>query len=136
MPGKSSKSNKTDAVMRLLTGKKTASNPILDSDFKEKKITSRKKSAREGGTEIDIAGELITEFLPKVLERFRCCRCPVCYAEAMSDALDRAPTMVIKINGKDDLRQAEDLKRKSRREILTILIRIAIKRRKLEKHDI
>lgn len=136
MAGRSSKSNKTDAVMRLLTGKKTAANPILDSEFKEKKITSRKKSARDGGTEIDIAGELVSEFLPKVLERFNCCRCPVCYAEAMSDALERSPTMTIKINSKDDLRQAEDIKRKSRREILTILIRIAIKRRRLEKHDL
>ena len=134
MAAKSSKTNKTDAVMRLLTGKKTAANPILDSEFKEKKITSRKKSAREGGTEIDIAGELVTEFLPKVLERFRCCRCPVCYADAMSEALEKSPVMVIRVNGKEDLKRAEDLKFKSRREILRVLIRIAIKRRRMEKH--
>ena len=134
MAARSSKTNKTDAVMRLLTGKKTAANPILDSEFKEKKITSRKKSAREGGTEIDIAGELVTEFLPKVLERFRCCRCPVCYADAMSEALEKSPVMTIKINGKEDLKRAEDLKFKSRREILRVLIRIAIKRRRMEKH--
>lgn len=134
MAAKYSKSNKTDAVMRLLTGKKTAANPILDSDFKEKKITVRKKSAREGGTEIDIAGELVTEFLPKVLDRFRCCRCPVCYADAMSEALEKSPVMTIKINGKEDLKRADDLKHKSRRDILRVLIRIAIKRRNLEKH--
>ena len=136
MSGKSSKSNKTDAVMRLLTGKKTASNPILDSDFKVEKITSRKRSDSYGGTEIDIAGELISELLPKVLKRFNCCRCPVCYAEAMSDALERAPTVKIRVKNKDDLKQAEALKFKSRREVLTILIRLAIRRRRLKRHDI
>ena len=134
MSGKSSKSNKTDAVMRLLTKKKTAGNPILDSNFKEKKITVRKTSAREGGTEIDIAGELITELLPRVLDRFRCCRCPVCYADAMSEALEKSPVMTIKINSKDDLKRADDLKHKSRRDILRVLIRIAIKRRSMDKH--
>lgn len=134
MSGKSSKSNKTDAVMRLLTKKKTTANPILDSNFKEKKITVRKTSAREGGTEIDIAGELITELLPRVLDRFRCCRCPVCYADAMSEALEKSPVMTIKINSKDDLKRADDLKHKSRRDILRVLIRIAIKRRSMDKH--
>ena len=134
MPGKFSKSNKTDAVMRLLTKNKTAANPILDSDFKEKKITVRKKSAREGGTEIDVAGELITEYLPKVLDRFRCCRCPVCYAEALSEALENAPVITIKVNGKEDLKRADDLKHKSRRDVLRVLIRLAIKRRNFEKH--
>ena len=134
MSGKFSKSNKTDAVMRLLTGKKTAANPILDSNFKEKKITVRKKSAREGGTQIDIAGELITELLPRVLDRFRCCKCPVCYADAMSEALEKSPVMTININSKDDLKRADDLKHKSRRDILRVLIRIAIKRRGMDKH--
>lgn len=135
MSGKSSKSNKTDAVMRLLTGKKTAANPILDSDFKVEKITSRERSDNSGGTEIDIAGELVTELLPRVMNRFNCCKCPVCYAEAMSDTLEKVPTMKIKINGKDDLKRAEALKIQSRREILAVLIRIAIKRRSLKKHE-
>ncbi|MDE6600247.1 MAG: hypothetical protein K2K34_09240, partial [Oscillospiraceae bacterium] len=44
---KGGKSNKTEAVMRLLTGgKKTAPNPILDSSFKVERITS--KSVRKG----------------------------------------------------------------------------------------
>ncbi len=134
MSGKST--NKTDAVMRLLTGKKTSvkKNPILDSGFKEENITSR-TPPKNDGTEIDIAGELVSEFLPQVLERFNCCKCPVCYAEAMSDALAKAPTLKIRINNKDDLRQAEAIKAKSRREILTILIRLAIKRRRLKKHE-
>lgn len=120
--------------MRLLTKNKTAANPILDSDFKEKKITVRKKSAREGGTEIDVAGELVTEYLPKVLDRFRCCRCPVCYAEALSEALENSPVITIKVNGKEDLKRADDLKHKSRRDVLRVLIRLAIKRRNFEKH--
>lgn len=132
-----SKTNKTDAVMRLLTGKKTtAVNPILDSEFKVEKITSRKQQKnRMSGTEIDISGELISELLPKVLTRFRCCKCAVCYAEAMTEAMEKAPTLKVRINGKEDVKQADKLKMQSRKEVLLILIRLAIRRKKLPRHD-
>lgn len=134
---KSAKSNKTEAVMRLLTGgKKTAPNPILDSSFKVERITS--KSIRNGanGAEIDITGELVTELLPQVLERFNCCRCAVCYAEAMAEAIDAVPTLKIRINGKDDLRRADRMKMQSRREVLCTLIRLAIQRRRFPRHNV
>ena len=130
------KSNKTEAVMRLLTGgKKTAPNPILDSSFKVERITS--KSIRKGanGAEIDITGELVTELLPQVLERFNCCRCAVCYAEAMAEAVDAVPTLKIRINGKDDLRRADRMKMQSRRDVLCTLIRLAIQRRRFPRHN-
>lgn len=133
---RNAKSNKTDAVMRLLTGsKKTAPNPILDSSFKVARITS--KSVRKGanGAEIDITGELVTELLPQVLERFNCCRCAVCYAEAMADAVDAVPTLKIRVNGKDDLRRADRMKMQSRREVLCTLIRLAIQRRRFPRHN-
>lgn len=134
---KNTKSNKTEAVMRLLTGgKKTAPNPILDSSFKVERITS--KSIRKGanGAEIDITGELVTELLPQVLERFNCCRCAVCYAEAMAEAIDAVPTLKIRINGKDDLRRADRMKMQSRREVLCTLIRLAIQRRRFPRHNV
>ena len=134
---KSAKSNKTEAVMRLLTGgKKTAPNPILDSSFKVERITS--KSIRKGanGAEIDITGELVTELLPQVLERFNCCRCAVCYAEAIAEAIDAVPTLKIRINGKDDLRRADRMKMQSRREVLCTLIRLAIQRRRFPRHNV
>lgn len=134
---KNAKSNKTEAVMRLLTGgKKTAPNPILDSSFKVERITS--KSIRKGanGAEIDITGELVTELLPQVLERFNCCRCAVCYAEAMAEAIDAVPTLKIRINGKDDLRRADRMKMQSRREVLCTLIRLAIQRRRFPRHNV
>lgn len=133
---KNAKSNKTEAVMRLLTGgRKTAPNPILDSSFKVERITS--KSVRKGanGAEIDITGELVTELLPQVLERFNCCRCAVCYAEAMAEAIDAVPTLKIRINGKDDLRRADRMKMQSRREVLCTLIRLAIQRRRFPRHN-
>ena len=123
--------------MRLLTGgKKTAPNPILDSSFKVERITS--KSIRKGanGAEIDITGELVTELLPQVLERFNCCRCAVCYAEAMAEAIDAVPTLKIRINGKDDLRRADRMKMQSRREVLCTLIRLAIQRRRFPRHNV
>lgn len=134
---KNPKSNKTEAVMRLLTGsRKTAPNPILDSSFKVERITS--KSVRKGanGAEIDITGELVTELLPQVLERFNCCRCAVCYAEAMAEAIDAVPTLKIRINSKDDLRRADRMKMQSRREVLCTLIRLAIQRRRFPRHNV
>ena len=130
------RTNKTDAVLRLLTGKKPASNPILDSEFKVEKITSRKTDKkRTMGAEIDIAGELVSELLPKVLGRFRCCKCAVCYAEAMTEALEKAPTLKVRINGREDVKRADKMKQQSRKEILLILIRMAIQRKKLPRHD-
>lgn len=123
--------------MRLLTGKKPASNPILDSDFKVEKITSRKiEKKRVPGTEIDIAGELVSELLPKVLGRFGCCRCAACYADAMAEALKKAPTMKVRIVSKEDVRRADKMKQQSRKEVLLILIRMAIQRKRLPRHDI
>lgn len=131
---KAAKTNKTDAVMRLLTGKKTASNPILDSSFKVEKITS-KNPKNANGAEIDITGELVSELLPRVLERFNCCQCALCYADAMSEALDKVPTLKIKINDKEDLKRADKMKKDSRRDVLMTLIRLAVIRRRFAKHE-
>lgn len=135
MAARSAKSNKTDAVMRLLTGKKTAANPILDSEFKVEKITLKRQNLSKG-TEIDITGELISELLPRVLTRFQCCKCGVCYAEAMTEALEVTPTLKVRIKGKDDIKRAEKMKQQSRREVLFALIRLALRRKKLPRHDI
>lgn len=136
MAGSTAKNtNKTEAVMRLLTGKKkTAPNPILDSSFKVQRITSKSVKKGSHGAEIDIAGELVTELLPQVLDRFNCCMCAVCYAEAMSDAIEAVPTLKIRINGKEDLKRADKMKMQSRRDVLGILIRLAIKRRRFQAH--
>ena len=133
---KTAKTNKTDAVMRLLTGKRVASNPILDSSFKEEKITQKKAAPmRANGAEIDITGELVTELMPQVLRRFSCCSCPLCYADAVSEAGDRVPTLNVKINGKEDLKRADKMKRQNRKEVLMMLISLAVERRRLPKHN-
>lgn len=141
------KSNKTDAIMRLITGE-SAVNPILDNDFKEDVIASRqsvpgraKKNAeieqfRKNSVVIDVAAELVSEFLPVALKRFNCCQCPICFAEAMADALDAVPERKIKVRDNTDLKKADQLKKKSKHEILTILVRIAIIRRGFPIHSI
>lgn len=135
MGARTVKSNKTDAVMRLLTGKKSAANPILDNGFKQQKITSRSTRAASEGTEIDITGELVAELLPRVMNRFRCCKCGACYAEAMTEALDTAPTLRVRIKTKDDVKRAEKMKLQSRREVLSVLIRLALKRKNMPIHS-
>ncbi len=131
---KTAKTNKTDAVMRLLTGKKVASNPILDSSFKEERITQKAAPRRANGAEINITGELVTELMPKVLERFNCCTCPLCYADAVAEAGERVPTLKVKINGKEDLKRADKMKKQNRKEVMMMLVSMAVERRKLPKH--
>lgn len=171
MAVKTAKSNKTEAVMRLLTGKKTVANPVLnnnpiENEFEQEKDFSVKSSVSESisdaqenasaevktelmhddkpavqqipslnSTVMDITGELVTELLPNVLERFNCCQCVMCYAEAMSTALERVPPLKIKINGKEDVERAEKMKQQGQGEVMSILIRLAIERRKLPKHE-
>lgn len=135
MGAKTVRTNKTDAVMRMLTGRKSAANPILDNGFKQQKITSRSTRAASEGTEIDITGELVAELLPRVLNRFRCCKCGACYAEAMMEALDTAPTLRVRIKTKEDVKRAEKMKTQSRKEVLSVLIRLALKRKKLPIHS-
>ncbi|MBQ8827429.1 MAG: hypothetical protein IJ007_10085, partial [Oscillospiraceae bacterium] len=110
MATKKKPSNKTEAVMKLLTGNNLAVNPVLDNEFKQTVIES-KNAAVEAvkpapvqeapkpepipappppppepvETEVCISSELIMEILPSVLDRFQCCKCDKCFAQAMAD---------------------------------------------------
>ena len=138
MASRTAKTNKTYAVMRLIAGGKTAANPILDSNFKEERITSKSKENTvkpiENSVEIDVTGELVTELLPKVLDRFNCCMCVLCYADAMAEALEKVPPLKIKVSEKEDVERANKMKNQSREEVLAILVKIAIGRKRLPKH--
>ncbi len=138
------KTNKTPAVLRMLTGEK-AENPMLSREFKEDVIRPieelRKRSpdsvnhVRTGSeTEINITSELVAEWLPSVLERFNCCKCPRCYAEASVLAFDRIKPVKIKIRRAGDLEKADRLKEESRRKVIMSLVSVAAERRKLPKH--
>ena len=146
MPRKS-KSHKTDAVMRLITGGAGVTNPIIDEEFKEDVINPRlsldersEKNAniekyRKNAVEIDVAAELVSELLPKAMRRFNCCECPLCFADAMAEALEQVPRIKIRLRQDKDIKKADVLKRRSRREVLPVIIRLVIGRRKLEKHS-
>lgn len=147
------RTHKTDAIMRLLTGNNIAVNPMLDNEFKEsvfsvhrnaeayKKEKEReeaalrlKEKAAQRPTEINVVSELITEMLPEILQRFRCCGCSRCFAEAMTDAMDTIPSVTIKLRSEADVARAEELKSKSRKDVMSALIKLAISRRNLPKH--
>lgn len=153
-------SHKTDAVMKLLTGGNLAVNPMLDNEFKQSVIEMRSSSAPEkteeetvraekeitmhrssGGrksapaSEICVSSELISEILPVALKRFHCCTCGKCFAEAMADALEVIPYISVKVREPDDLKKAAELRSGSRREVMRGIIRIAIARRGLPKHN-
>ncbi len=214
MEQKPAKSNKTEAVMRLLTGKKVATNPSLSNNLKDEvetpkiieqpqiieqpkveepkpqvieqpkveepkpqvieqpkveepkpqvieqprveepkpqvieqpKVEEPKPQVIEqpkveepkpqtSVVEIDVTGELITELMPQVLQRFNCCQCPICYADAVAEAGNRVPTIKVKINGKDDMKVVEKMKDQHRKDVMMILVRLALERKPLPKHD-
>lgn len=140
-------SHKTDAVMKLITGKNTATNPIIDNEFKQSVIemhsNSQKKAEKavpevhsQSGetTEICVSSELITELLPIALKRFNCCTCDRCFAEAMAEALDAVPFLSCKVKTPKDKKKADEMKKKYTRSVTNEMVRIAINRRALPKH--
>ena len=188
------KSNKTEAVMRLLTGKRVVTNPSLGSNLKEEEtapkntapmveqpfakapktepqvvaqpvaeapkpepqvieqpkpepqvveqpkhepqIVEQPKTEPQPSTvEIDVTGELITELMPQVLQRFNCCQCPICYADAVTEAGNRVPTIKVKINGKEDMKMVDKMKDQHRKDVMMTLVRLALERKPLPKHD-
>ena len=206
------KSNKTEAVMRLLTGKKVATNPSLGSNLKDEETAPKNIEPKvveqpavvqpepqpqvvvqpepqpqvvvqpepqpqvvaqpepqpqvvaqpepqpqavvqpepkpqvvvqpepqvvvqPSVVEIDVTGELITELMPQVLQRFNCCQCPICYADAVTEAGNRVPTIKVKINGKEDMKMVEKMKDQHRKDVMMTLVRLALERKPLPKHD-
>ena len=138
-------SHKTDAVMKLITGKNTATNPIIDNEFKQSVIEmhtntgktakrSVSKSKQSNDTEICISSELITELLPIALKRFNCCTCDRCFAEAMTDALDAVPYLSGKVRTPQDKKKADEMRKKYKRSVTNEMVKLAIDRRKLPKH--
>lgn len=124
-------SHKTDAVMRLITGGSTATNPIIDNEFKQNVINSM---AENEVPEVCISSELVSELLPVALKRFNCCSCDRCYAEAMADSLDAVPYVSCKIAGFNDRKKAADMKNKYRKSVLNEIVRVVIGRRTLPRH--
>ncbi|MBR4096015.1 MAG: hypothetical protein IKK42_01765 [Oscillospiraceae bacterium] len=193
------KSNKTEAVMRLLTGKRVVTNPSLGSNLKEEEtapkntepmveqpvaeqpkaepqvvaqpvaeapkpepqvieqpvveapksepqiveqpkpepqvVEAPKPEPQPTVVEIDVTGELITELMPQVLQRFNCCQCPICYADAVTEAGNRVPTIKVKINGKEDMKMVDKMKDQHRKDVMMTLVRLALERKPLPKHD-
>ena len=137
--------HKTDAVMKLLTGKSTATNPIIDNEFKQSVIemhTNTQKSAEKAepetkqseAAEICVSSELITELLPIALKRFNCCTCDRCFAEAMADALDAVPYLSCRIRTPQDKKKADEMKKKYTRSVTNEMVKLAIARRAFPKH--
>lgn len=183
------KSNKTEAVMRLLTGKRVVTNPSLGSNLKEEETAPKntepmveqpvaeapkaepqvveqpvaeapkpepqvieqpvaeapkpepqiveqpKPEPQPSVVEIDVTGELITELMPQALQRFNCCQCPICYADAVTEAGNRVPTIKVKINGKEDMKMVDKMKDQHRKDVMMTLVRLALERKPLPKHD-
>ena len=140
-----SKTNKTNAVLNLLNRSAAEKNPILDDKFKEQNIIAEQieqeaknqpapRPAYTAGVEINVISELISELMPAVLKRFNCCTCDLCKAEMSVEALTRLTSVKVTIRTENDMKAAEELKSRHRRQVIDELIKIVLDRRKLPKH--
>ena len=137
--------HKPNDSMKLLTGKSTATNPIIDNEFKQSVIemhTNTQKAAEKAepktkeseAAEICVSSELITEILPIALKRFNCCACDRCFAEAMADALDAVPYLSCRVRTPQDKKKADEMKKKYTRNVTNETVRFENTRRTLPKH--
>jgi len=110
--------------------------PAAEAPKPEPQIVEQPKPEPQPSVvEIDVTGELITELMPQVLQRFNCCQCPICYADAVTEAGNRVPTIKVKINGKEDMKMVEKMKDQHRKDVMMTLVRLALERKPLPKHD-
>lgn len=109
---------------------------VIEQPKPEPQIVEQPEPEPQPSTvEIDVTGELITELMPQVLQRFNCCQCPICYADAVTEAGNRVPTIKVKINGKEDMKMVDKMKDQHRKDVMMTLVRLALERKPLPKHD-
>lgn len=144
MPRKTPKTNKTAQVLRLLTKSEanTPENPIINEEFKEEVIHSRNPAVKKKTSPqlkadkgINVVAELVTDWLPQTLRRFKCCDCDVCVAEITVRALNELPPKYVIINGDEDAKLAERIKEECRPAVLKTLVRLAIAAQKNPRHQ-
>lgn len=137
----SGRSHKTPQLMKLLTGSNNVSNPLLDEHFKQEIIKAQKNPEpvqprqAAGGTEINITSELISFWVPKVMERFNICKCDRCNAEMTVEAFDRIKPVIVKVKSDADIKRAEKMKSDRQQEVLMEIIKLAVRRKSLKRHD-
>lgn len=136
------RSHKTPQLMKLLTKGSSVTNPLLDEQFKEDIIRSRKNPrpvqpvpSGDGGVQINVTAELISQWLPLVMQRFNVCCCERCSAEASVEAYDAIRPVVVKVRSDKDLQRAAAIKKDKEKSVLMSLIAIMAKRRNLPVHQ-
>lgn len=152
------KSNKTGPLLKMLTKAESGStqNPIMNEEFKEEMIHARKNgiSAKKMTPEevrevkvvgtarpitkttggINIVSELVQEWLPETLSRFRCCNCDICRAEITVAALNAIPPKYVVIEKEEDFSTVEAMKDKYRPKVIRTLVKLAILEKTAPRH--
>lgn len=136
------KTHKTPQLMKLLTGNADITNPFLDENFKAEILYAQQHpepvqpvKTDDGGTEINISSELISQWVPKVMKRFNVCACERCCAEAMIEAYDYVKPIIVRVKTDADVKKAEQLKSDEQQNVIMQLVRLAVKRKTLPRHD-
>lgn len=140
----SARTHKTAPLLNLLSrsGDSQIENPIINDEFKQEVIhvkpDTRKKERSPTDTDssqgINIIAELVDEWLPIAVSRFKCCGCDVCIAEMTVDALGSIPPEYVDIDSPDGLKKMEDNKEKFRSQVIKKLVSIVLKNKVHPKH--
>lgn len=152
------KSNKTAPLLKMLTKSESGSaqNPIMNEEFKEEMIHARKSgiSAKKMSPEevrevkvvgtvrpitkttggINIVSELVQEWLPETLVRFKCCGCDICRAEMTVAALNAIPPKYVVVESEADFSTVEEMKVKYRPKVIRALVKLALVEKNSPRH--
>lgn len=140
------KSNKTAAIIGMLTrtSDDSTQNPIINEEFKEDVIHSRGKAPKMRASSskqptvksvgINVISELVDEWLPETIRRFKCCDCEICKAEMTVEAMNEIPPKYVSIKNDKDFVKVASMKEKNRRNVINQLVKIALKSKNNPKH--
>ena len=106
-------------------------NPIINAEFKDEIILKRNIIREEiieaptvKAVEINIISEIVSENLPSIIERFKCCGCEKCIARMTVEALNHFPAQYV-FPGENSEEEIDTIKQKYRPAVLSLLVRLA-----------
>lgn len=133
--GRSSKTPQLLALLNRGSHKKEMENPIISEDFKKNVIKPKAAAQRQYAAGVNVVTELVQEWLPEALRRFRCCTCETCRQMLTVRAMNEIPPRYVIIREDADLMEAEKEKQSYEHTVLLALVRLALEVRSHPPHE-
>ncbi len=131
------KTNKTEHVLKLLTGNKSSSaeNPILNEEFKHdvihtrnvsKPVEEKVKPDKQKAVSIEIMEALVNENILPAIKRFNACSCEMCRKEIAINTLRETKPIYIP-DDEEHQPEIKMLKEKYKNGIVSQIVKSIIK---------